>query len=47
VSCTSTSFASGTATRHSYVIGAAATSGTYGQPGYVRRTMSSTFTDAT
>lgn len=47
VSCASTSFANGTATSHSYVINATATIGSYGQPGYVRRVMSATFTDAT
>ena len=47
VRCTSTSFTNGTATSHSYVIHATATTGSYGQPGYVRRVMSATFTDAT
>jgi len=46
VSCAATSFTNGTATSHAYVLGATATSGTYGQAGYVRRTMSSTLTDA-
>lgn len=47
VTCASTPFANGAATSHSYVIKASATSGTYGQPAYVRRVISSTFTDAT
>jgi MSHA biogenesis protein MshP len=46
VTCTSTAFANGSTTSHSYSIGATATIGTYGQPGYVRRIMSGTFTDA-
>jgi MSHA biogenesis protein MshP len=46
VTCTATAFANGTATSHSYVINATATTGTYGQPGYVRRIVSGTFTDA-
>jgi MSHA biogenesis protein MshP len=44
VTCTSTSFTYGTG--HSYILNSAATNGTYGQPGYVRRVMSATFTDA-
>ena len=47
VSCSATSFANGSATNTSYSILAAATAGTYGQPGYVKRVVSSTFTDAT
>lgn len=46
VSCASTAFANGAATSHSYLINASASSGTYGQPGYVRRVVSATFTDA-
>jgi hypothetical protein len=46
VSCTSTSFTNGTSTSHSYVINATATTGSYGQPGYVRRVMVGTFADA-
>jgi MSHA biogenesis protein MshP len=46
VTCTSTAFANGAGTNQSYVIKAIATSGTYGQPGYVRRIISTTFTDA-
>jgi MSHA biogenesis protein MshP len=45
VTCTATAFANGAATSHSYVIAATATSGIYGQPDYVRRVVSSTFTD--
>jgi MSHA biogenesis protein MshP len=47
VTCASTSFPNGAGTSNSYSILATATSGTYGQPGYVRRVVSSTFTDAT
>jgi MSHA biogenesis protein MshP len=47
VSCSSTAFANGAATSHSYTINATATTGTYGQPMYVRRVFSATFTDAT
>jgi len=46
VSCTATTFANGAATSHAYVISANASAGTYGQPDYVRRLMSATFTDA-
>lgn len=46
VICSATSFTNGSATSTSYVILATATSGTYGQPGYVKRVVSSTFTDA-
>jgi hypothetical protein len=46
VSCTATAFANGAATSHSYVINSSAISGIYGKPDYVRRVMSSTFTDA-
>jgi MSHA biogenesis protein MshP len=47
VTCSATSFANGAATNNSYVIASTATIGTYGQPGYVRRVVSSTLTDAT
>ena len=47
VSCSSTAFANGAATSHAYTINATATAGTYGQPMYVRRVFSATFTDAT
>jgi len=46
ISCTVASFSDGTATRHSYAIRSVATAGLYGQPSYVRRVLSSTFTDA-
>ena len=46
VTCAATSFTNGAATSHSYSIAASATTGTYGQPGYARRVMSGTFTDA-
>jgi len=44
VTCSSTPFAGGAA--HSYVISSTATTGTYGQPSYVSRVVSATFTDA-
>jgi len=48
VSCTSTSFTNGSnTTSYSYVLQATATTGTYGQPGFVRRVVSATFTTAT
>jgi MSHA biogenesis protein MshP len=47
VTCASNSFTNGSTTSHSYALTATATTGTYGQPGYVRRVMSGTFTDAT
>jgi MSHA biogenesis protein MshP len=47
VSCTSTTFTVVSTPRHAFVINAVATSGTYGQPGYTRRVMNATFTDAT
>jgi MSHA biogenesis protein MshP len=48
VACTATTFTNGGGTTSSsYVINAIATSGTYGQPAYVRRTVSATFTNAT
>jgi MSHA biogenesis protein MshP len=46
VTCSATAFANGVAP-YSYVINAAATFGTYGQPAYVHRVVSATFTDAT
>jgi len=46
VTCSSTSFPSSSGNSNSYSLLATATSGTYGQPGYVRRVVSSTFTDA-
>lgn len=47
VSCASTTFTNGAGTSNSYVIRSTATAGLYGQPSYVRRVVSSTFTDAT
>jgi MSHA biogenesis protein MshP len=46
VTCTATSFTNGSGTSKSYVIQAAASAGLYGQPGYVRRVVSATFTNA-
>ena len=46
VTCSATAFANGAGTNTSYVINAAATYGTYGQPAYVHRVVSATFTDA-
>jgi len=46
VTCSATSFASGAAINTSYVINSSATLGTYGQPTYVHRVVSGTFTDA-
>ena len=47
VTCSATTFANGAATGHSYVLKSTATIGIYGQPGYVRRVMSGTYTNAT
>jgi MSHA biogenesis protein MshP len=46
VTCTATSFANGAATSSSYVLKSTATTGTYGQPGYVHRVVSGTYTNA-
>ena len=46
VSCTSTTFTVVATPRHAFVINAVATTGSYGQPGYTRRVMNATFTDA-
>jgi MSHA biogenesis protein MshP len=46
VTCTATQFANGTATSSSYVLKSSATTGTYGQPGYVHRAVSGTYTNA-
>ena len=46
VTCVGTAFANGAATNNSYVIKAAASFGSYGQPSYVHRVVSATFTDA-
>jgi len=47
VTCAATTFANGAATANSYVLLATATIGTYGQPGYVRRVVSGTYSSAT
>ncbi len=51
VTCTATAFTDGSrsssGTNNSYVLNAAASAGTYGQPGYVHRALSATITDAT
>ena len=46
VTCTATQFANGAGTNYSYTLQSTATMGTYGQPGYVKRVVSATFTDA-
>jgi MSHA biogenesis protein MshP len=46
VTCTATPFANGAATSTSYVLRSIATTGTYGQPGYVHRAVSGTYTNA-
>jgi MSHA biogenesis protein MshP len=46
VNCSATSWANGAATSHAYLVNATAIAGSYGQPGYVRRVLRSTFTDA-
>jgi MSHA biogenesis protein MshP len=47
VTCAATPFANGAATATSYVLQATATTGIYGQPGYVRRVVSGTYSSAT
>jgi MSHA biogenesis protein MshP len=47
VTCTAVTFATGVPPPISYVLNSAATSGLYGQPGYVRRVVSGTYTNAT
>jgi MSHA biogenesis protein MshP len=47
VTCSVTPFANGAATGYSYVLKSTASIGTYGQPGYVRRVVSGTYTKAT
>jgi len=47
VTCSTAIDASGPVPKNSYVLVANSSSGTYGQPGYVHRVVSSTFTDAT
>jgi MSHA biogenesis protein MshP len=46
VTCTATTFTNGAATSSSYVLKSTATTGTYGQPGYVHRVVSGTYTNA-
>jgi MSHA biogenesis protein MshP len=47
VTCIAAPFANGAATASSYVLKSTAVIGTYGQPGYVRRVVSGTFSSAT
>jgi MSHA biogenesis protein MshP len=47
VTCNSTAYTVGVTTRYAYALVANSSAGTYGQPGYVHRVVSSTFTDAT
>jgi MSHA biogenesis protein MshP len=47
VTCTASTFANGAATANSYVLKSTAVTGIYGQPGYVRRGVSGTFSSAT
>jgi MSHA biogenesis protein MshP len=47
VTCAATTFTNGAATSFSYVLKSTATTGTYGQPGYVHRAVSGTYTNAT
>ena len=47
VTCAAVTFSTGAATNTSYVLNSAATAGLYGQPGYVRRVVSGTYTNAT
>jgi MSHA biogenesis protein MshP len=47
VTCSASPFANGASTANSYVLKSTATIGTYGQPGYVRRVVSGTFSSAT
>lgn len=47
VTCTASPFANGAATAQSFVLKSTAVIGTYGQPGYVRRVVSGTFSSAT
>jgi MSHA biogenesis protein MshP len=47
VTCTATPFANGAATATSFVLRSTAVFGIYGQPGYVRRIVSGTFSSAT
>ncbi len=47
VNCTATAYQNGTSTNNAFVLKASAIYGTYGEPGYVRRVVSATLTDAT
>lgn len=47
VTCISTAFANGAAPSTAFVLTSSAMSGTYGQPGYVHRAVSGTYTNAT
>jgi hypothetical protein len=47
VTCTATGFAYGSGTSVAYAIKATASQGSYGQPNYVERVVSGTFTNAT
>jgi MSHA biogenesis protein MshP len=47
VTCSASTFANGAASANSYVLKATAVIGTYGQPGYVRRVVSGTYSSAT
>jgi MSHA biogenesis protein MshP len=47
VTCIQTPFANGASTAYSYVLEATATIGSYGQPGYVHRVVSGTYSSAT
>jgi len=46
VTCAVTTFTDGAAISSSYVLQSTATTGTYGQPGYVHRSVSGTYTNA-
>src|SRR6202049_4703195 len=47
VTCAAATFSTGAATNISYVLNSAATSGLYGQPGYVRRGVTASYKNAT
>jgi MSHA biogenesis protein MshP len=47
VTCSVTPYANGAGIGYSYVLKSTASIGTYGQPGYVRRVVSGTYTSAT
>ena len=47
VTCIASTFANGAATASSYVLKSTAVIGVYGQPGYVRRVVSGTYSSAT